>query len=437
MNARDARLHDGVDGVVNVEPRALAELDGAEAAPVTARSPAPPARGRTIVNPIRWGRTTRTPLPDGRAPNPLVSLARGFTAFVALPTAIVAVYLFVFASDQYVVEARFAVRGNVEQISTPGDSGGTSGTLSSRNNSQDGFIVQSYVESLPMVRAAEKALNISTLFSRGEADFWTRFDAAEPVEELVKYWRRHVTARIDALSGIITLETRAFTREDALAISRFVITRAEELVNEISRRAQEDTVRRNRDEVARAEMRLKAAHLQLQQFRNRWGIIDPGKSAEATLQTVASLRREKLKLENDLYVLRGSLDEKARSIQTIVATLEAMNQQIDQLQEQLTSTAVNAAGGTNVSQAILEYEGHVIERMVADKLYDSAQTMLDRSRLAADKQQVYLTTFVPPFLPEDSLYPRRWSTLFTLAFSFLVLWSIGALILAGVRDHKV
>ncbi len=154
-----------------------------------------------------------------------------------------------------------------------------------------------------------------------------------------------------------------------------------------------------------AQDRLRKAHLALQAFRNQWGVIDPIKSAEGTLTALTSLRKDKLKAENDLQVLRGSnLDERSRSIQTLVANIAAIDQQMKTLQDEMTS-ATAGAGGQNLTEALLQYEGLLVERTIAEKLEESAHTLLDRARVSASKQHIFLATFVPPVLPTDSSIP--------------------------------
>ena len=187
-----------------------------------------------------------------------------------------------------------------------------------------------------------------------------------------------------------------------------------------------------------AQARLRNAYLALQTFRNRWGIIDPVKSAENTMSTLLSMRKDKIKNENDLQVLRASnLDEKSRSIQVLVANVAAIDHQIKDLQEQLTREGVNSDGTPTMANALLEYEGLVVERTIAEKLNESAINLLDRARVSADKQQIFIAVFVPPVLPLDSLYPMRWHALFVAFFCFLVLWSSISLVVAGVKDQRL
>ena len=354
--------------------------------------------------------------------------------FVLLPTLVIGLYLFVFASNQYVAEAQFAVRGNVEPMENIAL--GQFTNLIQKHNSQDSFIVRDYIGSQTMVAALEKSIGLSKMFSRSEADFWTRFNPDDPIEDLTKYWRKHVEAHIDSISGVIRLSVRAFTPEDALTIAREVVTRAEALINDISKHAQADMVVQAESDAKVAQERLTKAHIALQTFRNQWGVIDPIKTAEGTLTTLTLLRKDKLKAENDLQVLRSSsLDERSRSIQTMVANIAAIDQQMKTLQDELTSAG--PAGGPNLTEALVQYEGLLVERTIAEKLEESAHMLLDRARVSASKQHIFLATFVPPVLPTDSLYPERGRTLLVAFFCFLVIWSSSALLLAGIRDQRM
>jgi capsular polysaccharide transport system permease protein len=361
-------------------------------------------------------------------------LIRRFSLFVLLPTLVVGFYLFAFASDQYVAEAQFAVRGNVEPMENIAL--GQFTNLIQKHNSQDSFIVRDYITSQTMVEALEKSIGLSKMFSRSEADFWTRFNPRDPIEDLTKYWRRHVDAHIDSISGVIRLSVRAFTPGDALTIAREVVTRAEALINDISKRAQADMVAQAESDAKTAQDRLRKAHLTLQAFRNQWGVIDPIKTAEGTLTTMLALRKDKLKAENDLQVLRNSnLDERSRSIQILVSNLAAIDQQMKSLQEELTSSSSTA--GQNLAEALVQYEGLMVERTIAEKLEESAHMLLDRARVSAAKQHIFLATFVPPVLPTASLYPERWHTLIVSFFCFLVIWSSSSLLVAGIRDQRM
>jgi capsular polysaccharide transport system permease protein len=88
-----------------------------------------------------------------------------------------------------------------------------------------------------------------------------------------------------------------------------------------------------------------------------------------------------------------------------------------------------------LSRAMGLYEHLESERTFAEKAYQHALESLDRSRMNADRQQVYIAGFVQPSLPEESLYPRRlrsFGVVFVLCFA---VWGIGGIALKSVRDH--
>ena len=187
-----------------------------------------------------------------------------------------------------------------------------------------------------------------------------------------------------------------------------------------------------------AEERLKRARLAMQSFRNKWGIIDPVKSAETIMTTMMMLKKDKLKAENDLQVLRDSrLDEKTRGIQVLVATVAATDAQIKRLQDQLTNEGLSAGASNNLTQALLEFEGLQVEQLISEKINESLHLLLDKARLAASRQQIYLATFVPPVLPTTSLYPNRPYALLITFFCAFVLWSASSLLISGIKDQRI
>jgi capsular polysaccharide transport system permease protein len=437
MKVDEVKQTDRLRGVIDLALRSVPDLRRNAETIDPVRQSRVPTLLREARERLDWRRLPGIRPPASRPKNIIASVLKQFAVFVLAPTALAAVYFYVFASDQYIATAQFAVRGNVEPMDD--SPGGSYAGLIQKHNSQDSFIVRDYVQSQTLVSEVEKSLNITKMFSRKDVDFWERYDADDPIEDLVKYWRKRVTTRIEVISGIVSLTVRAFTPEDALAIAKEVVARSENLINQISRRAQADMLVHAEADAAKAQERLRKAHLALQTFRNRWGIIDPIKSAEATLTTIGTLRKDRYKAESDLAVLRGSsLDEKSRSIQTLVTLIAALDQQIKKLTDQLTTDgAAGADAANNMTRALLEYEALQVERTIAGKLNESANLMVDRARIAAGKQQIYLATFVEPALPGDSLYPLRGHALMVVFFCCLVIWSSIALIIAGINDQRL
>lgn len=352
---------------------------------------------------------------------------------VIAPAGLSGYYYGVVASDIYVSEAKFAVRGTVEHLpkSTALE---MFSPLTAMNSNQDAFIVASYIDSLPLIDKVQRSHDIRSVYSRPEIDPVARLDAHTSAEGLRKYWNKKVTATIDNLSGVVTLHVAAFTPSDALAISKTVLVESERLVNDISRRKNADSVDFARDEVTRAEKRVETARLAMQDFRNQSGQVDPGKQAEATLKLAMVLRTERIALENELSAARSNkLSETSPSIQVLNARLAGAKDRIAEVDRTLTG---DSRDQRTTAALLYRYEGLELERMFAEKVYAMAQTAYERARITADRQNLYLVTFVQPGLAQLPLLPRRGAEILVICACAFAIWSVCALVVAAVKDHN-
>lgn len=382
---------------------------------------------------------TDAALPDARRRRAW-SLTGGFGLVLSLfvgviaPTAAVALYYGFIASDIYLTEAKFAVRGTVEKLpDSPALQAMTQ--LTSLNSNQDAYIVAEYIGSLPMIEVVQKEHNLREIFARPEADFWARVDDGISAEKFRKYWNTMVRATVDNLSGIVTLEVKSFRREDGLALAKSILAESEHLVNEMSIRRNADAVRYSTNEVQRAEARVQTARLAMQDFRNQSGTLDPVKEAEATFKIASVMRAERMALENEIATSRRTLAENSPSLQVLNARLAALKDQIKSIEGMLTGT--DAKDGKTASAALYKYEGLELERMFAEKVYVMSQASYERARQAADRQGIYVATFVQPALAEMALFPKRGRDVVVVFISLLGIWSVFALLAAAVKDHNL
>ena len=366
----------------------------------------------------------------------LYGLILSFVVLVLVPTLVAGWYFAFVASDVFVSESKFAVRGSTEKLPSSSANYSLMSSLTMMNSNQDAYIVVSFIQSLPLLERLQKEENLRGVFTRAGVDSFSRLDEKATAEELRAYWNKMVSAYVDTLSGVVNLEVSAFTAADALTLSRAIIAAGEELVNDISRRKRADALKFANEEVARGEARLKAARIAIQDFRNESGALDPIKSAEATAKITLALRSERVTLENELATARRSLSDASPSVQVLSARLNALNGQITQFDRLLTDQGGGGSGGDRVASRVLSrYEGLQLEREFSEKYYVTVLSAAESARVEADRQQLYLVTFVPPELAQMPLYPRRLGSVVTVFFVATALWSILSLLVAAVRDH--
>jgi capsular polysaccharide transport system permease protein len=363
-----------------------------------------------------------------------------FFMAVVIPSIFAVLYLAFIASNQYVAETRFAVR--TLQSETGGDnlvstlsllgSGIGAGSMPALAG-QDPYIVTGYIHSRAIIDDLSKSLDLREIFTRPGSDFWARLKDGATIEELTNYWNGMVTTYVDGPSGIVTVSARAFLREDALVLSKEIIAASEKLVNDVSARARNDAMQRAELEVRRYEKQVVQALLDLQRFRDGEGFIDPMSAATSTSKLLLQLMSEKIRLQNDLFVSSRAMSNTAPTVLTIRSRIESLDNQIDQLKSKLTG---NSAEQT-VSNSLAKFEELELRRTFEEKLYTMSQDALERARVRAEQQNLYISVFVPPSLPEDAKFPERISFSFIIPIGLAIIWGIFALIAAAVEDHRL
>ena len=410
--------------------------------PRTAReAPAPPAQlpanvGSATVTPLFLPAPSRIAMP--RLRRRLVSpRALSFVIVVLLPVAAAGVYYLAIAADQYIAEFRLSLRTvDAPRLEPLLLFGGDTARTTAATESQ---IVAQFITSRAIVDELDPKLDLRGMFSPPAADSWSRLHLPAPIERLVYYWRGQVDPFYDTSTGTIIVRVRAFTQDDALRLAQAVVGSSESLINGLSVRARRDALGYAETEVATAEARLKTALTAIRDFRDKEGLIDPGKAADANTTLATKLRDDQLKANSELATLKAYMHDDAPAMRVLKARIKSLETQQRALAREMTADAQpqtnSPASAPALSRELGSYEALDAERKFAEAAYQHALEGLDRARDNANRQHIYIESFVPPSLPQMALYPRRWRALGTLALIAFAIWAIGSLAVQSIRDH--
>ena len=361
-----------------------------------------------------------------------------FLLCVVAPVIGASIYFFGYASNQYVAEFKFAISDS-KSGSTVSSVGGLASFMgmgaTAGANPQESYIVADFLKSRQVVDDLDSAIDVRHLYSRPEADWWSRFDQSLPVERFVSYWKRVVTSSYDQITGIGTAEVRAFTPEDAYLIATTLVRLSEELVNKIANRPQRDAVRFAEADLQRAEERLKDIRGKITRFRNTEQVIDPQSNVVTSNVALAqSLRATLNQLQTDLASL-----EKERTLSRNAPAIVSLRGRITATQQQLASVegqVANMRDGANpLSRVVADFEQLDLERQFAQNMVLSSLQKLDDARAALLAQHVYVTPYVSPAMPQSSTYPKRILSIITVALVCFLFWTVGLLVVRSIREH--
>lgn len=367
--------------------------------------------------------------------------AASFVCMVVIPTILVGIYYSFIATDQYQSETLFAVRGTT---TSPLSALGLSALPGANVQSGDSYIVSDYIRSTQIVLDVlnERSVDLREYFSKPSIDFFYRINANMPFEEFVEYWRSRSAVEFNSTTGITTFRIRAFSAEDAHAISQSVIAVSEKLVNRLSDNARKQLISTAHDEVSRTEAKLRTARNSVEDFRNKEQALDPTlvaqseqaiiKELQVSLAEVQARRNALAQTTNDSPMLRV-LDRQIVAIETQI---------VDQKKRvgsggEITNQIEPAGDKQNLSRIYTAYSSLLLEQEFAEKAYTAALTALEQALIEARKQERYFAIVVEPTQPDAAMYPRSFiNTLLTFA-GLLVLWVISYLVIQSVRDHAV
>jgi len=347
---------------------------------------------------------------------------------VALGFSVYAGYILFFASSQYEVELRFAVRSadTPRLPGLPGFGGGLGGAPT------DSYAVVDFLRSREASIEIGRTVNLPAMFGRADIDPWSRLSDDAPPEVVQRYLSHQVIPYFDHTTGIVIVQIRAFTAQDAYDLARVVERISEDLVNRMSLRARQGLLSATEAEMVRAEARLTAARDAVRSFRESSRLIDPKRTAESDAQLLARLETELSAATTQLQTTLRFAAETAPQVVNLRNTIDSVRQQIRAVQSRQASPDPEA-----LSAALRRYETLETESLFALKSFEALLATLERIRGDASRQQLYLASIVRAEMPVAPTLPKRWRTLATALAVSLSLGLIALLVLRTLREHMV
>lgn len=350
---------------------------------------------------------------------------------VVLPTLLVGGYLYLFASDQYESEAHFLVRG-ADAAPQPGI--GVSQVISSvtgvSSGQNEAMSVADYLTSHDVVERLAREDNLVGRFRRPGVDALSGLWSADPTpESLLAYYQRQIKVEYNTETGITVLRVHSFTPQDSYAITRKLLMLGEQRVNEMNKRSYSDAISLAQNQLVNAESALAANQAAMTHFRQSKADIDPQAQGQAQIGLVTELTGQLSAARAQLNAMRGVISPTSPQVRALQMRVQALN-------AELAGQAGRLTGSTNtIAQDIGGYEGLKLRSDFLAKRYDAAASALQQARDRAIRQQLYVVRVVDANLPVKALYPQRFRILATVFISLLLIYSIGWLIAAGVREH--
>jgi len=203
----------------------------------------------------------------------------------------------------------------------------------------------------------------------------------------------------------------------------------EGVVNRLNARSASDAEANAQAARDAAERRLAEAQAKLSAFRNREEIIDLQNLASESARLIGMLSAKLVELRAERSFVAVEAPN-SPLLSTLDGRIQAYEREIE------AERAKVAGNTTSLAPKVGVFEALTFERELASRDVTATNNAYLAASQDARRQRVYLEQIVKPGLPELPREPRRWMSLLSVFATTLLVFALGWLVWAGVREHR-
>lgn len=352
----------------------------------------------------------------------------GSFALVLLASALIVFYYAVWASPRYVSETQFVVKqadSNSIQLAGLAALGSVSPSM------RDALVLQKYIQSSAMAKALDEAVSLKAHYERDDWDFISKLAHGSTTEEYVKYYQDHILVLHDEMSDILYVEVQTFNAEYSLQVANALLSISENFINDIGSKMAQEQMTYAQQEVERSYSVLREQQSSLVDFQDKFKLYSPEQQGGALVSAINELESEIIRQQTELKSLLAFMREDAPEVKAKKIRIQALEQQLNEEKTRLTDGDQQSLNKINVS-----FQEIKLNAELASDLYKSSLAGLEQVRAEAYRKLKHLLVVEAPSLAEQDKYPRRLYSVFTWFISLVLIYLIGRLIWAIVKEHK-
>ncbi|WP_288130907.1 hypothetical protein [Microbulbifer sp.] len=358
----------------------------------------------------------------------------GLALFVVLPLLVVSGYYLFWVSDRYISATQLIVKDNGSNQSVSSSLGFLVPGMGTDN--QDAFLVVNYIQSLDMALYLDEQLGLAEYYQSERYDTFSRLAADASQEDYLEFYRSHIAVGHDETTGIVSIEMQAFEPAFAKRLVETVIRKSEDFVNAISNQLADKQVAFVRKELELAQTKLRTSKQEILDFQNSNQVVSPEELTKGISAIIQGLEAKLAELRAKLTAAKTYLHSDSSQVVSLQAEINSLEQQIQS--EKVRLVGVSEEGGEERLNSLnAHFQNLQLELQFAMDAYQASLTALESARMEASGKLKHLMVVSQPSLAEEAEYPHKLYNLASLAIILLLIYGIGKMLVASIRDHRV
>lgn len=352
----------------------------------------------------------------------------GSFALVIAASLVVVAYYSVIASPRFASESQFVVK---KAGSSESPLSGLMAIGSTSPSMRDALILQKYIQSREMATALEQTISLKAHYENEQWDWFSRLAANSSVEDYLEYYQQHIKVQYDEMSEVLQIEVQAFDSQFSLTVANKILELSETFINKLGQKMVKQQLAYAQQDVTRAYDELKQQQTKLVSFQDKFKLYNPEQQGSALVSAMNELEAEIIKEETALKSLTAFMRSDSAEIKAKQIRLNALKAQLEQEKSRLTNQDQKSLNKINI-----DYQEIKLNSQLATDLYQSSLASLELIRSEAFRTLKHLLVIEPPALAQEDKYPRRLYSIFTWFISLILIYGVGRMIMAVIKEHK-
>lgn len=296
---------------------------------------------------------------------------------------------------------------------------------------QDARILQSYLASYDELEHLDKLFHLYEHYHSDALDFADRLYSFNSREDFFRKYLSRLQVSLDEVTGLLSI---GFLHTDAnlsKAITEQLIKDADAKINENNKLIAKKRLFYIESQVKRSKKKLDESIRRLENFQNKYNLLDPSSSAQSSTAILSNLQAQLVSKKSELNTLKKYMSDQSFDVIRLKREIKEIEKTLKKIRIRL----ANNNKGQALNAILFEYERLKNFVDINREIYKAALLQLEQTKVDVSQNSKVLMKLTQPHLPDEYAYPEKTRSIFMLFLILSLSYGILALIHNIIREH--